>query len=192
MEHKQIVTTKNMEKMLRPCMIAGDYSTNLYQVFELESMPDKYPITYAFSIHGNSIDVFKPTQYNLHGGLCESLAALKPTFQELDFTPVAFVTTHVQGPLNKLIDPKTREYDMRKHADLDFRLPQLSVQEVQEQSKIFTNMYKFIVRDNKTNKIKSMPYYVDMNGSDSYFDKIATDVDIKSRFIMALKKMRQK
>ena len=192
MEYKQVVTTKNMIQMLRPCMNTGDFCSTLYQVFDLESAPGEYPVSYAFCIHGNTTDVYRPTKYNLHGGICDSLTALKPTFEQLGFVPVAFVDVNIQGPLNKFVDQETREYDMRKHLDFDLRLPALNFTEVAEQSSMFTKVYKFILRDTKTNKIKPMPYYIEVSEEDVLFDKIATDKNVRMRFIRALQKMRQK
>ncbi len=192
MEHKQLVTTKNMTQMLRPCMDTGDFCSTLYHVFELESAPGENPVSYAFSIHGDKLDVYTPTKYSLSGGICDSLASLKPTFEKLDFTPVAFVDVNIQGPLNKFVDSKTREYDMRKHLDLDLRLPRLDFKEIARQSSMFTKLYKFILRDNKTNKIKPMPYYIEVSENDFCFDKIAKDKKVHTRFVNALQKMRQK
>ena len=194
MKQRPTVTTRNMIKMLRPCTRASCFDVNSYHIFELESVSGQSLETYSFSFAGPIIHRFTPTKYNLGGGICASLATLKPVFDSLEFTPVAFITTNVQGPLlhKGFADLNTREYDMRKHLGFGLRTPELDITEIKQQSSIFTNMYKFILRDKKTNKVIPMPYYIEVPGSDNYFDKIATDKNIQIRFIQALRKMRSK
>lgn len=191
MKQKQIISIRNMMKMLRPCTRTSYFGTNLYDVFELESVSGQPPVTYSFSFNGCIIRLYAPTKYILSKDICDSLATMKPIFEKLEFTPIAFVTTNVQGSLTPkaFVDLDTHEYDMRKHVEFDLRL---SEPEVTQQSDTFTRMYKFVLRDKKTNMAIPMPYYIEVPGSGNRFDRIVTDKNIQTRFIKALQKMRSK
>ena len=190
MEQKQLVSPGNLEFMLRPNMKSADFHT--YNVFELSSTPGQQPKNYAFLVYNQNIHMHTPMVSSLRTGLSQATLVLTPTFKKLNFTPVAFVAILVQGGLtpHAYIDPRTREYDMRKHEDYSTKLERMSVREHIETSQIFTQLYKFILRDNRTNKIKPMPFYIPVVGYDNSFEKIATDKDITACFINALQKMR--
>ena len=190
MEQKQLINQKNLEFMLSPNMKSKDF--HIYNVFELDSTPGQQPKNYAFLVCDQNIHMQTPMASSLRTGLAQSTDVLAPTFKKLNFTPVAFVAILVQGGLSPAAytDPKTREYDMRKHEDYSIKLQGMSVREHIEHSQIFTQLYKFILRDNRTHKIKPMPFYIPVLGYDNSFEKIATDKDITACFINALQKMR--
>ena len=119
---------------------------------------------------------------------------LQPVFENLDFTPVAFVSTRIQGALfdKAYVDLTTQEYDLRKHEDSFIRLKNMSVRQAVEDSQIFTQLYKFILHDDKTNRTKPMPYYITVSGYDNAYQTIIENKTIHTHFIKALQKMRQK
>jgi len=192
MKHKQIIDLHNANYMLRPS--TGNTGYRTYNVFELESQSGEHPKNYAFMLFNDKIDIFNPQMSALRSGLIYSVKTLQPVFEELDFTPIAFVNTRIQGALfdKAYVDLITQEYDLRKHQDSFTRLKNMTVPQAVEDSQIFTQLYKFILHDDKTNRTKPMPYYITVGGYDNAYHKIVENRIIQTRFIKALQKMRQK